>query len=68
MAPHVEDPYAMAQCSMAMLEPLPPMDVNAISKATEKAFHDQILGGGALPLQVLEAKIDRWIASQKKAA
>ncbi len=38
-----EDPYAMAQCSMAMLEPLPPMDVNAISKATEKAFHDQIL-------------------------
>ncbi len=30
------------------------------------AFHDQILGGGALPMPVLEAKIDRWIAAQKK--
>jgi uncharacterized protein (DUF885 family) len=25
-------------------------------------FHDVVLGGGALPLPVLEAKIDRWIA------
>ena len=32
------------------------------------AFHDQILGGGALPMPVLERKIDRWIESQKKAA
>lgn len=24
-------------------------------------FHDQVLGSGALPLPVLEAKIDRWI-------
>ena len=30
-----------------------------------RAFHSQILGSGALPLAVLEAKIDRWIASQK---
>ncbi len=30
-------------------------------------FHDQILGGGALPLPVLEKKIDRWIEAQKKA-
>jgi len=36
-------------------------------KFSYPAFHDQILGGGALPLPVLEAKIDRWIASQKKA-
>jgi uncharacterized protein (DUF885 family) len=28
-------------------------------------FHDQILGGGALPLPVLEKKIDRWIEKQK---
>jgi uncharacterized protein (DUF885 family) len=28
-------------------------------------FHDQVLGSGALPLPVLEAKIDRWIAAQK---
>jgi uncharacterized protein (DUF885 family) len=26
-------------------------------------FHDQVLGTGALPLQVLEAKIDGWLAA-----
>lgn len=31
-----------------------------------RAFHEQVLGTGALPLAVLEAKIDRWIASQKR--
>lgn len=30
-----------------------------------KAFHAQVLGTGALPLTVLEQKIDRWIASQQ---
>jgi len=30
-----------------------------------RAFHDQILGSGALPLPVLEAKIDRWIAASR---
>lgn len=29
-----------------------------------KAFHEQVLGTGALPLSVLEAKIDRWIARE----
>lgn len=29
-----------------------------------KAFHEQILNTGGLPLAVLEAKIDRWIADQ----
>ncbi len=28
-----------------------------------KAFHEQVLGSGALPMPVLEAKIGRWIAS-----
>jgi uncharacterized protein (DUF885 family) len=28
-----------------------------------RAFHEQILGSGALPLPVLEAKVDRWIAA-----
>ncbi|MDE2412560.1 MAG: DUF885 domain-containing protein [Sphingomonadales bacterium] len=27
-----------------------------------RAFHEQVLGSGALPLPILEAKIDRWIA------
>jgi uncharacterized protein (DUF885 family) len=30
-----------------------------------RAFHEQILGSGAIPLPVLEAKIDRWIAAQR---
>jgi len=30
-----------------------------------KGFHEQVLNTGGLPLPVLEAKIDRWIASQK---
>ena len=29
-----------------------------------RAFHEQVLGSGALPLPVLEAKIDAWIAVQ----
>jgi uncharacterized protein (DUF885 family) len=33
-----------------------------------RAFHAQVLEDGALPLDVLEAKIDRWIAAQKPAA
>ncbi|HVR11377.1 MAG TPA: DUF885 family protein [Thermoanaerobaculia bacterium] len=33
-----------------------------------RAFHDEVLGAGALPLDVLEARIDRWIARQKDAA
>jgi uncharacterized protein (DUF885 family) len=30
-----------------------------------KAFHEQVLMTGALPMAVLEAKIDDWIAAQK---
>jgi uncharacterized protein (DUF885 family) len=29
-----------------------------------RAFHDQVLNSGALPLPVLDAKIDAWIAAQ----
>lgn len=29
-----------------------------------KAFHDEILSGGALPLDLLEARVDRWIHAQ----
>lgn len=30
-----------------------------------RAFHDQVLGSGALPLPILEGKIDRWIVATK---
>lgn len=32
-----------------------------------KAFHAEVLRDGSVPLQVLEGKIERWIAAQQKA-
>jgi len=31
-----------------------------------RGFHDVVLGGGALPLDALEARVRSWIASQKR--
>jgi uncharacterized protein (DUF885 family) len=31
-----------------------------------KAFHNQVLETGCIPLQLLEQKIDRWIAIELK--
>jgi uncharacterized protein (DUF885 family) len=31
-----------------------------------KTFHDEVLDSGALPLDVLEQRVDAWIASQKQ--
>jgi uncharacterized protein (DUF885 family) len=33
-----------------------------------RAFHDQVLGSGALPLDVLSDRIDAWIANRKTTA
>jgi uncharacterized protein (DUF885 family) len=33
-----------------------------------RAFHDQVIDSGALPLDVLDQRIDVWIASQKSPA
>jgi uncharacterized protein (DUF885 family) len=33
-----------------------------------KTFHDEILDGGALPLDMLDARTDKWIAQQKASA
>jgi len=30
-----------------------------------RGFHDSVLGGGAIPLGVLEKRVDEWIAAQK---
>jgi uncharacterized protein (DUF885 family) len=32
-----------------------------------RAFHDQVLGAGALPMETLEERINAWIQSQKEA-
>ena len=29
-----------------------------------RRFHDELLGAGALPLDVLEARMDEWIATE----
>jgi uncharacterized protein (DUF885 family) len=31
-----------------------------------RGFHDTVLGGGSLPLTVLEKRVDRWIAERKQ--
>ena len=31
-----------------------------------KGFHDTVLGGGAMPLEILERRVDDWIASRKQ--
>lgn len=36
-------------------------------KFDERKFHDEILGGGALPLDLLDARITRWIHAQLPA-
>ncbi|MBL8525544.1 MAG: DUF885 domain-containing protein, partial [Betaproteobacteria bacterium] len=33
-----------------------------------RAFHDEVLGSGALPLTMLESRIDSWAVQQKKSA
>ena len=30
-----------------------------------KGFHDTVLGGGGLPMNLLEKRVDQWIESQK---
>ena len=35
------------------------------SKFDIRGFHDTVLGGGALPLTLLERRVDGWIASRK---
>lgn len=32
-----------------------------------RGFHDTVLGGGAMPLEILERRVDQWIAEQQAA-
>ena len=31
-----------------------------------RRFHDAVLGGGAMPLTLLERRIDQWIAAEQR--
>jgi uncharacterized protein (DUF885 family) len=33
-----------------------------------RSFHDEVLNGGAVPLDVLETRINTWVATQKQSA
>jgi len=33
-----------------------------------KAFHDEILNGGAMPLDLLQERVERWIKAQQSPA
>jgi uncharacterized protein (DUF885 family) len=35
------------------------------SKFDIKAFHDEILNGGAMPLDLLQERVERWVAHAK---
>jgi uncharacterized protein (DUF885 family) len=32
-----------------------------------REFHDVVLGAGAIPLNVLERRVNEWIGAQKKS-
>jgi len=32
-----------------------------------RGFHDVVLGGGAMPLEILEQEVKRWVANKKKS-
>jgi uncharacterized protein (DUF885 family) len=32
-----------------------------------RQFHDQVLGAGAVPMQILEGRIRAWVADKKRS-
>jgi uncharacterized protein (DUF885 family) len=57
--------YKIGQLSIRRLRTKAESELGA--KFDIRAFHDQVLMSGALPLDVLDAKINRWIAASKAA-
>lgn len=33
-----------------------------------RGFHDTVLGGGGLPLEILERRVNAWVASRKASS
>ncbi len=55
--------YKIGQLTIRRLRTKAEQELGA--KFDIREFHAQVLNTGALPMEVLEAKIDRWIASRK---
>ena len=56
--------YKLGQLRIVQLREEARKDLGA--KFDIKAFHDEVLGAGALPLDVLQSRVEQWIAAQKK--
>jgi uncharacterized protein (DUF885 family) len=61
--PGQADAYKMGQ--MKILELRDRAQKALGSKFDLKAFHDEVIGAGALPLDVLEGRVNAWIAAKK---
>ncbi len=57
--------YKMGQLEIRKLRDKAKAQLGA--KYDIKAFHDEILNGGALPLDVLDTRVSKWIAGQAAA-
>lgn len=57
--------YKIGQLTILRLKAKAQKELGA--KFDPRAFHEQVLGTGQLPMTILETKIDRWIAAVKKA-
>jgi len=57
--------YKIGQLEILKLRQLAKDDLG--TRYDIRAFHDEILNGGALPLDVLDARVTAWIAQQKVA-
>jgi uncharacterized protein (DUF885 family) len=55
--------YKLGQLDILKLRSLAQAELGP--KYDIRAFHDEILNGGALPLDVLDQRVTSWIASQK---
>jgi uncharacterized protein (DUF885 family) len=54
--------YKIGQLKIRELRTMAERDLG--TRFDERAFHDQVLGNGAVPLDILDARIHAWIAAQ----
>lgn len=58
--------YKLGQLDILRLRQLAQKELG--SRYDVRAFHDEVLSGGALPLDVLDERLTAWIAERKSAA